>query len=384
MTNAIQVFTPKFRVDETLNEIRECLERGWTGAGFKTAELEEEWKRYTGHPHAHFLASATAALHLAVACYKEQEGWNDGDEVISTGLTFVSSNHVVVHERMKVVFADVDKYGCLNPEDVATKITPRTRAVMFVGLGGNTGQLEAVAKLCRERNLKLFLDAAHMAGTRLNGAFPGVELADVTSYSYQAVKNMPTADSGMVCFKEATLDAMARKMAWLGISRDTFSRTTIKGDYKWYYDVEYPGFKYNGNSIMAAMGLVSLRYLDEDNAYRRQLADWYDASLSGTQGIERVPTAPGCESARHLYQVLVADRDAVLKELYGNNIFPGVHYRDNTDYRMYAYANGSLPVTRRMSEQLITLPMHMHLTQANIDQIAQALTAAVASKKSAA
>jgi dTDP-4-amino-4,6-dideoxygalactose transaminase len=376
MLEKIQVFTPKFRVEETLEEIRECLERGWTGAGFKTVQLEDAWKAYTGHGNAHFIASATAALHLAVLCYKEKEAWNEGDEVISTGLTFVSTNHAILYERLTPVFADVDQYGCLDPKEVAKKIGPKTRAVIFVGLGGNTGQLPAVAKLCRERGIKLILDAAHMSGTRLDGGFPGVDHADVACYSYQAVKNMPTGDSGMICFADPELDAMVRKIAWLGISRDTFSRTSVQGDYKWYYDVEYTGYKYNGNAVMAAIGLVTLKYLDEDNAYRRQICSWYDELLAGS-GIEAIPVALGCESSRHLYQVLVDNRDDVLQALYANNIYPGVHYRDNTEYRMYSSARGQLPNTKLISDRVISLPLHLLLERTDVERIARTLRAAV-------
>lgn len=373
----IQVFVPKFRVDETLAEIRECLEKGWTGLGFKTVELEDKWKEYTGHPHAHFLSSATAALHLAVATFRQKFDWQDGDEVISSAMTFVSTNHAVLYERMKVVFADVDKYGCLDPVEVEAKITPKTRAVIFVGLGGNTGQLEAVSRLCQERGLVLILDAAHMAGTRLNGRTPGVDLAHVTCYSFQAVKNMPTADSGMICFAEAELDAVARKMSWLGISRDTFARSSAKGDYKWHYDVEYLGFKYNGNALMAAVGLVSLRYLEADNTYRREICSWYDELLASISTIERVPQAEGCEGSRHLYQVLVPNRDQVLQSLYSDGIFPGVHYRDNTEYGMYSYGKGGLPRTAEMSERVISLPLHLSLTKADAKRVVESLIGAV-------
>ena len=132
----IQLFTPAFRVDECLAEIRECLEKGWTGLGFKTVEIEEAWREYSGLPHAHFVNSATAGLHLAVRLLKEREGWVDGDEIISTPLTFISSNHAILYENLRPVFADVDEYLCLDPASVAERIGPRTRAVMFVGLGG--------------------------------------------------------------------------------------------------------------------------------------------------------------------------------------------------------------------------------------------------------
>ncbi len=372
----IQVFVPTFEVDEVLAEIRECLEKGWTGMGYKTVTFEDAWKAYTGLPHAHFLSSATAGLHLALAYYKMAEGWQDGDEVISTPLTFISTNHAILYERLQPVFADVDEFGCLDPASVAARITPRTRAVMFVGLGGNTGQLPAVAELCRKHGLRLILDAAHMAGTTLNGACPAT-LADMAVYSFQAVKNLPTADSGMICCADAAADAAIRQLSWLGINKDTYARMGAKGDYKWLYDVEHVGFKYNGNAVMAAMGLVGLRHLDAGNAYRRQLAAWYDEALEDVPEITRLPLAPGCDSSRHLYSVLVPERDAVMQRLYAEGIFPGVHYLDNTRYSMYAAAAGTCLRAAAMSERIISLPMHLRLTQEDAEHVAATLIATV-------
>lgn len=133
----INIFRPEFRVDECLDEIRECLEKGWTGLGFKTLEFEEAWKKYTGLPNAHFLNSATSGLHLAVKILKDFHGWQDGDEIITTPLTFVSTNHAVLYENLNPVFADIDYSLNLDPESVAAKIGPKTRAIMFVGIGGN-------------------------------------------------------------------------------------------------------------------------------------------------------------------------------------------------------------------------------------------------------
>ena len=372
----IQLFVPTFRVDECLAQVRECLEKGWTGLGFKTNEFEQAWKTYTGLPHAHFLNSATSGLHLAVRLLKERYGWQDGDEVISTPLTFVSSNHAILYENLRPVFADVDEYLCLDPVSVAARITPRTRAVIFVGLGGNAGQLEAIVRLCRERGLKLILDAAHMSGTRLNGRHVGAE-ADVTVFSFHAVKNLPTADAGMICFPDAESDAAVRHWTWLGIDKDTFALTQSDATYKWYYDVEHVGFKYHGNSIMAGIGIVSLKYLEQDNTFRRQLAAWYDEGLADAPGIEEVPVAPGCESARHLYQVMVERRDDVMVGLNREQIYPGVHYRDNTMYAMYA-GQPSCPRARTASDRVISLPMHLQLERVDVIRVCDTLRKLVA------
>lgn len=368
----IQLFEPKFRIDESLEQIRECLERGWTGLGFKTVEIEEKWKEYTNLPNAHFLSSATVGLHLAIEIMKTDLDWDDEDEVISTPLTFVSTNHAIKYCNLNPVFADVDEYLCLDPESIRKQITPRTRAVVFVGIGGNVGRYEEVREICEENNLKLILDAAHMAGSRLRDKHVGFN-ADVTVFSFQAVKNMPTADSGMICFKEDKYDQKARKLSWLGIDKDTFARSSNKGAYKWRYDVQDVGYKYHGNSIMAGLALVALKYLDHDNAYRRQLAVWYKECLADQKGIRIVPDAPNSESSHHLLQVRVENRDQVLAELNEREIYPGVHYADNTEYKPYEQSAELCPKARQASNEIISLPMHMGLSKADVEAVSKAL-----------
>ena len=328
---AIQVLQPKFRKQEILSQIEECLDKGWTGLGYKTVELEEHWKQYTHFNNAHFLNSNTVGLHLAIRILKLANQWKDGDEVITTPLTFVSSNHAISYENLTPVFADIDNQLCLDPEDVESKITRKTRAVLFVGVGGNIGQYKAIRELCDKHNLKLIFDAAHCAGTKVSNTQVGID-ADVSIFSFQAVKNLPTADSGMICFQNKDYDQLARKMSWLGIDKDTFSRSNSKGTYKWDYDVPTLGYKYHGNSIMAAMGLVGLKYLDEDNSRRREIAELYDKELKGEKDIKCIKHNEKCISSRHLYQVKVKNRDKVMEYLNTHKIYPGVHYKDNTQY----------------------------------------------------
>ncbi|MBD3393407.1 MAG: aminotransferase class V-fold PLP-dependent enzyme [Chitinivibrionales bacterium] len=369
----INVFVPKFHTDEILEHMRECLDRGWTGLGFKTIDFENAWKDYTGLPNAHYMCSNTVGLHLALNVLKKKHGWKDGDEVISTPLTFVSTNHAILYEHLKPVFADVDEYLCLDPVDIEEKITERTRAVMFVGMGGNSGRLTEVAELCSQKGLVLVLDAAHMAGTRLNGKHVGSE-GEVAIFSFQAVKNLPTGDSGMVCFMDEELDKQARKLSWMGISKDTYQRfNTQKGSYRWRYDVPELGFKYHGNSIMASIGIVQLKYVDEDNAYRRKLAAQYDDLLAEVPQVEIVPTAPNCETSRHLYQICVPQRDEVMQHFYENDIYPGVHYVENTEYPMYAYGAGTCARAAEYASRLISLPLHLRVTTEDVEKVVSVL-----------
>lgn len=365
---AIQLFQPFYRTEECLEQIKECMEKGWTGLGYKTIEFEERWKEYTGFQNAHFLNSATAGLHLAVKILKEKYQWKDGDEVISTPLTFISTNHAITYEHLKVVFADVDEYLCLDPEDVERKITTKTKAIMFVGLGGNIGQYNGIVELCKKYNLALILDGAHMAGTRNHGNIPGKE-ADAVVYSFHAVKNLPTADSGMICFKENELDKICRKYTWLGINKDTYERRDESGSYKWKYDVEYLGYKYHGNSIMASIGLVQLKYLEEDNAYRRQLANCYEEGFKQCPDITSVPVVEECLPSRHLYIVELDHRDQMIQILNDHDIYPGVHYRDNTEYSMYSYGRGTCPKAHYYTNRILSLPLHLRMKKKDVFEI---------------
>ena len=121
----LNLFVPKFRNDEIIEHITECLDKGWTGLGFKTVEIEDRWKDYTKLPHAHFINSNTSGLHLALKILKDSNKWNDGDEVITTPITFVSTNHAIKYENLTPIFADVDDYACIDPKSVEGLITKK-------------------------------------------------------------------------------------------------------------------------------------------------------------------------------------------------------------------------------------------------------------------
>jgi dTDP-4-amino-4,6-dideoxygalactose transaminase len=212
-----------------------------------------------------------------------------------------------------------------------------------------------------------------MAGTRIRGIHVGAD-ADAAVFSFQAVKNLPTADSGMICFKESKFDERARKLSWLGIDKDTFSRTHSKGDYKWLYEVEELGYKYHGNSIMAAMALVSLKYLESDNEYRRSLAAWYTEELATNPKVKIIEHSMPEESSRHLFQIAVENRNDVMAKLNNSGIFPGVHYRDNSEYSLYRSVVGDCPIARELSSQIISLPMHLGVTKDDVREIADIIS----------
>lgn len=365
----IQVLKPKFHVEECLDAVRECLEIGWTGMGFKTVEFEEAWKEYTGHKYAYYLNSNTVGLHLAVKILKMKYGWTDGDEIISTPITFVSTNHAIMYENLTPVFADVDEYLCLDPIDIEKKITDKTRAVIFVGYGGRVGQLEKIIEICKKRNLRLILDGAHMSGTKVNGVCPGTwDGVDVTVYSYQAVKNLATGDSGMICWADEESAELTKMLAWCGINKDTYARSNT-GTYAWKYDIDYVGYKYNGNAIMAAIALTQLKYLDEENARRREIVNMYNEGFKNNPKIQIIPAPYADECSYHLYELVVPDREDLLSKLAAEDINCGVHYRDNTEYSVYSFGQGSCQKAHEVSQHIITMPLHMWLTNEDIQKI---------------
>ena len=362
----IQLFRPKYDIDACMRNIRDCLEKGWAGQGYKTIEFEEAWKSYTGFPYAHMLCTGTAGLNLAVETMKEEYGWSDGDEVISTPLTFIATNNSITFSNLKVVFADIDDTLCLSPESIESRITKKTRAVIFVGIGGNIGHYYEVLDVCKKYGLKLILDAAHMAGTRVNGICPGRE-ADAVVYSFHVTKNLSTADAGMLCFMDEKFDKIARQKSWNGIDK-THSPLAGEKNNKWNYDVHYLADAYNGNSIMASIALAQLPHLDEENAYRRKISEWYKEGLSvAGDRIRFVKVPDRCESAQWLFQIIVDDRDGLMRFLSGKNIGSGIHYPDNTIYSLYSASSGMCPGAAYYSDHILSLPLHVFLNKKDVD-----------------
>ncbi|MBD5510996.1 MAG: DegT/DnrJ/EryC1/StrS family aminotransferase [Lachnospiraceae bacterium] len=367
----VSLFSPVFYVDECLENIRECLEKGWAGPGVKTAEFEKEWGKYTGYENAVFLNSATAGLELTFKSMKELYGWRDGDEIITTPITFISTNHTIMDAGLKPVFADVNDTLCLDPQSVRDRITTRTRAVAFVGIGGNTGDIKEIAQICREHDLKLVLDAAHMSGTRIKDA-KMEDIVDVSIYSFQSTKVLLTADAGMVCCHDGEIAKKVRTKAWVGMDK-TRTPWSDENTQRWYFDIVDFGGSYFGNDIMAAIALAQYRHLDSDIERRHKIADRYREKLAGCDKLEFIRVPEDCYSAQWLFQIVVPKRDELMAFLESKEIFAGLHYLDNTQFRHYRYAKGTCPNADYYSRHILSLPFHLRLTEEDIDWVAESI-----------
>lgn len=366
----IQVFRPYYRVERCLQILREVLESGWTGQGPKCSKIEEDWKSFTGAQNALFVNSATAGLHIAVRLLNLPKG----SKIATTPITFCSTNSAILYEDHSPIFCDINENDLsLSCDSVMSAIDQGADAVMWVHYAGNVSP--EYEKFSFQGSQKVIEDCAHAAGAFYrNGKRVGSDPKTISVFSYQAVKNMPVSDAGMICCSTKEMDTLARKLGWMGIDKSTYARSS--GDaatrelYKWKYTVDVLGWKYNGNDIMAAIALAQLEFLDQDNAYRRQLYRWYSDNFKNTN-VRVIKHGDG--SSVHLVAIRVNNREEVLGELKLKGIAPGVHYLPNYEFPIFApfYKKGQCPVSEKISEQLLTLPTHLMLTKKDVDNISE-------------
>jgi perosamine synthetase len=364
----IPVFRPSYG-EEEFQAVREVMASGWVGLGPKTAEFERAFAAYMGVPHAVALNSGTAALHLAMAM-----AGVEGREVITTPLTFVSTNHAILYCGGTPVFADVEEdTGNIDPESVRGLVTPLTRAIVCVHYGGRPCNMDALEAIAREHNLLLIEDAAHACGGEHRGRKLGT-IGAFGCYSFHAVKNLATGEGGMIVTRDAAADARLRKLRWLGISKDTWSRETT-ARYSWYYNVEEVGYKYHLNDIPSAIGLVQLRRLDEMNARRAAWAARYDEALAHMDWLRRPVVGPHSKPSWHNYAVQTDHRDDLNAMLAARGVSTGVHYIPNNHYDMYRDCRGPTPACERVWQRLLTLPLYPDLAEADFATITDGLRA---------
>lgn len=375
----MQLFRPTYEVEECVEAIRKVLASGWTGPGPQCKQFEESWCQLTGAKYSHFLNSATAALHIAVRMLDLPKG----SKILTTPLTFVSTNAVILYEGHEPVFVDINEDDLsLDSKDFAIKAHEyNAQAALWVHYGGQASKhfdqvMEMIQKADKGplKGMQVIEDCAHVGGAFYqDGSRVGSRMDTTSCFSYQAVKNLPTFDSGMICCPTSSILERAKRLAWLGIDKDTYARTSNSQNelYKWRYDVSELGWKYNGNDIAAAIANTQLKYLDRDNDYRRKLYHTYQKNLQGHPAITLVSHTPN--SSHHLVVIRVKNREEVIMALKAKGIAPGVHYLPNNEFPVFEkfYKKGSCPTMERISSEIISLPNHLQLTQADIDLVCE-------------
>lgn len=366
--NDIHLFRPVVS-EEAINAAAEVLRSGWTGLGPKTAQFEDDFAKYVGSEYCVALNSCTAALHLAMHILDLQPG----DEVITTPLTFVSTNHAILYVGATPVFADVQvDTGCLDPQDVERKITPNTKAIVVVHYGGYPGDMEEFQKLSLKYNIPIIEDCAHAAGASYKQQKIG-SISSLNCFSFHSVKNLSIADGGAITTSNPLYNERLRRVRWLGIDKSTFARTELVSQkqvpqaYAWQYNVDEVGYKYHMCDVFAAIGIEQLKVLDVANRRRAEIANIYREGLKDTAGINLLRQDNDRESAHHLCAVRAQRREKLIGKLKAYRIHPGVHYFRNDYYDMYDLTD--LPNAETLHNELISLPLHLTLTDDDVERV---------------
>jgi perosamine synthetase len=364
----IPVFRPSVG-DEELAAIGEALKSGWIGLGPRTREFEEKFALYLGVNHVAGMNSATAALHLALKVLDI----GPGDEVISPSLTFVSSNHAILYNGATPVFADVyEDTLCVDPEDIARKITAKTKAILVMHYGGHPCDMDPILSLAHQKGILVVEDAAHACGSEYKGGKAGT-IGDIGCFSFHAVKNLTMGEGGAVATNDRSAYEHLLKLRWVGISHDTWKRSETGEKYSWYYEVEELGYKYHMNDIAAAIGLVQLGKLQRLNERRREIVALYNERFKDLPWLQTPVEKEWARSACHNYVVKVEKRDQFMKHLSERGIASSVHYIPNHHYSMYSQCRADVPVTERVWKRLVTLPLYPDLKPDDIHLLVEAV-----------
>lgn len=358
----IQVFKPDIS-EEEIAAVSEVLRSGWLGLGPRTAEFEERFSAYVGTRSAVGVNSGTSALDLALRLLHI----SSSDEVIVPTFTFVSTAHVVAYNQATPVFADIDPDTLdVSLDDVAAKITPRTRAIIPVHYGGRPVDIDALRDIAG--SIPIIEDCAHACGSSLRGHKAG-SLGDIGCFSFQAVKNLTTGDGGALALDDPSLAQRAKRLRWLGIDKGTWDRTELDRSYWWEYSVDEIGLKCHMNDIAAALGLVQLTRLDAMNARRKQIAGFYTAALADVPEVMTPPLdSAESQSSWHIYCIQCKRRDDLSVWLQERGVSTGVHYKPIHTYRCYG-RQPSLKRAERVFPSVLTLPMYPGLTDSEVDQV---------------
>jgi perosamine synthetase len=350
----------------------EVLQSDWLTTGPKVSEFEEAFAAYVGAAFAVSFTSGTAALHAAAFA----AGLKPGDEAITTPLTFAATANCILYQGATPVFADVtgDTLN-LEPEQVARKISPKTRALLPVDYAGHPADLNAIAEIARRHGAIVIEDSCHALGAEYSGQRVGT-LADMTVFSFHPVKHITTGEGGMVTTGNPQFAETLRRFRNHGISSEARQRQTTG---QWYYEMVLLGFNYRLPDIVCALGIEQLKRLDANLGRRRAIAMRYTSVFRATPGIITPGVRQDVNPAWHLYPIrldlekLSANREQIFRALRAENIGVNVHYipvHYHPYYReRFGSQAGEFLVAEDAYERLISLPMFHAMSDADVEDV---------------
>jgi dTDP-4-amino-4,6-dideoxygalactose transaminase len=374
-TPAFIPFTrPSFN-QETIDAVAEVLRSGWVTSGPKLAEFEATLSNYFSGRPVRCFANGTATMKIAL----QVAGIGEGDEVITTPISWVATSNVILSVGAKPVFVDIDPVTRnIDLNKVASAITPQTRAIMPVYLAGLPVNMDQLYALAQEHQLRVIEDAAQAFGSLWKGKKIG-SFGDLVSFSFQANKNLTTVEGGCLVLNNAEEAKLAEKFRLQGLTRQGMDGM----------DVDVLGGKDNLTDVNAVIGLEQLKQLPAYQTRRAALArQYFDVIRSEMKsahlyqiGLE-LPVENFTDSNWHMFQVILpleqlkADRAQVMTELKELGIGTGVHYPIITGFSLYknlGYKASDTPHAERVGHSILTLPLFPAMHDEDIVRIAKGL-----------
>lgn len=358
--------------EEEIKEVISAIESNWLSRGPKTHEFESKFAEYVQSPYAIGLNSCTAGLHLAQLAL----GIGPGDEVITTPYTFVATANTILHCGATPVFVDIDPQTLnLNPDLIEEKITPRTKAIIPVHFAGYPCEMDRIQEIAARYNVKIIEDAAHAVYTKYKDKFIG-SISDITCFSFYATKNLSTGEGGMLTTASEEIADKIRVMSLHGMSKNAWNRYSEKGS--WFYEVEYPGFKYNMTDIQAALGLVQLQRLEYMQSLRTKYAEMYNKAFAEYEELILPQDSTEHRHAWHLYVIrlredlLTITRNELIEFLKEAGIGTSVHFIPvpyHPYYRNLGYNIEDYSYALTAYEAAISLPLYPGMTEEQVNYV---------------
>lgn len=364
---------------EESDAVLAVLQSRWLTMGAVTQQFEAAVAQYTGAKHAIAVTNATAGLHLACIAL----GIGPGDEVIVPSLTFVATANAVLYAGGTPVFAEINGETDLNisPQSIEKCITERTRAIIVVHYAGYACDMDAISALAAKHHLHIIEDAAHAIGSELNGQKLGV-VSDIGCYSFFSNKNLTTGEGGMLVTNDDEAAAKLRLLRSHGMTSLTWDRHQ---GHAWDYDVVTLGYNYRIDEIRSAIGLAQLRKLDKNNERRRFLTQLYNTELKlqTPQVIVPFEDYRGL-SAAHIMPIILpdgVDRVHVIEGMKKRGIQTSHHYAPIHQFTAFKnnpkIGHGPLPITEKVAQQEVTLPLYPTMQDADVRMVVEALQASI-------
>ena len=390
-------FSPPDITEREIAEVVDTLRSGWITTGPKTKKFEEEIAKYCGIKKSVCLNSATAAMELALRLFDIGEG----DEVITSAYTYTASASVIYHCGAKIILADT-KNGEFNidPKEVEKLITPKTKAIIPVDIGGFPADYSEILEIVEKKKdifnpkkgtyqeklgrILVLADSAHSFGSNYKGRKTG-SVADITSFSFHAIKNLTTAEGGALTwnfsenFDNEQIYKELMLLALHGQNKDALAKLKAGA---WKYDIVMPGYKCNMTDIMASIGLVQLeRYDNEILQKKKELVSYYEKYLKDLTNKIELPIFKNDdkESCRHLYMIRLKNQDEekrneVITKLGENDIATNVHFQPLpllTAYKNLGFKIEDYPNAYNQYKNEISLPLHDFLSEDDIKYICE-------------